>query len=383
MRTFNSIINRNTFKGILSLSTTLGKKQVCFVAMLFVFFGCQEPQKGIKAQYRDLTEAVYSTVTVQPRNSYKVYPKVGGIIEEVLIEEGKSVKEGDLLLKITDNTSGMNVRNAELKYEIAKETFHGESAQLKEIEELINSAKTRVLNDSINYQRQKRLWEQNIGSKLELDNRKVAYDLSRNEWNRLVNSYDRAKKDLERQMEIAGNTLQISKSNNKDSKVFAKMDGMVYSLAVEVGEAVTPQSVIAVIGSESDFILTLLIDEVDISKVFLEQQVILSLDAYPDEVFEAKISMIYPEKDERSLTFKVDAEFVTKPKRLFKGLSGEANIVINQKDNVLTLPSEFISEENMVNTDQGLIKVTTGSKSLEYTEIMGGIDSSTVIKNLE
>ena len=383
MKTFNSFITNITFPKAGSLSHTSVRRHFYLIAVTFLFFGCQEAQKGIKAEYRDLTEAVYSTITVQPRNSYKVYPKLGGIIEEVLMDEGKSVKKGDLLIKITDNISDMNVRNAELKYEIAKETFRGESTQLREIEALISSARTKVLNDSINYQRQKRLWEQNIGSKLELDNRKVAYDLSKNEWNRLVNSYDRAKKDLERQMEIAGNTLQISKSKDKDSKVYAKMDGMVYSLAVEVGEAVTPQSAMAVIGSETDFILSLLIDEVDISKVFLGQQVILSLDAYPDDVFEAKISMIYPEKDERSLTFRVDAEFVTKPERLFKGLSGEANIVIHQKNNVLTLPSEYISEENMVNTDQGLIQVSTGSKSLEYTEIISGIDSSTVIKNLE
>jgi multidrug efflux pump subunit AcrA (membrane-fusion protein) len=126
-----------------------------------------------------------------------------------------------------------------------------------------------------------------------------------------------------------------------------------------------------------------LIDEVDISKIFKGQMVIVSLDAYPKRTFDAKVIKIYPEKDERSLTFAVEADFVTKPDRLLKGLSGEANIIINVKKNVLTLPSQYITSDSKVNTKSGLIPVEIGLKSLEFAEILSGIDSSTIIKNFD
>jgi len=356
---------------------------VLAVIGLLISTSCNKQKKGFKPEYRDVTEAVYSTVTVQPRDVYKVYPQVAGIIEEMLIEEGDEVKKGDVLLRLTDNKSGVNVRSAQLKYEIAKESYSGESARLKEIEEQIKTATVRVKNDSINYERQKRLWEQNVGSRLEFDNRKLAYDISRNDLDRLVNSYKRNQAELQRQMEIAKNTLQINKLNSQDFTLRSKLDGQVYSIEKEEGESITPQTAVAIIGSKGDFILSLLIDEVDIRKVFEGQRIILSLDAYPNSAYEAKVAKIYPEKDERSLTFKVEAEFVTKPDRLLKGLSGEANIVIDQKKNVLTLPSQYIMENGKVNTQDGEVTVETGLRSLEYTEIISGIDSSTLIKYLE
>jgi len=350
---------------------------------LLILTACSKQKKGIKAEYRNVTEAVYSTATVQPRNVYKVYPQLSGIIDKIMIAEGDEVKEGDLLLKIIDNKSEVNVENAQLKYEIAKESYSGESARLKEIEEQISTARVRVKNDSINYMRQKRLWEKNVGSRLEFEQKELAFDVSKNDLASLLNNYKRTKAELQRQMEIAKNTVQINKLNSDDFNLKSKMNGLVYSVQKEEGESVTPQTVVAIIGSKADFILSLLIDEVDIRKVFEGQKIVLTLDAYPDTVYQARVAKIFPEKDERSLTFKVEAKFVTRPERLLKGLSGEANIVISEKQNVLSLPSQYITEDNKVNTEDGPVMVQTGLRSLDFTEIISGIDSSTVIKSLE
>ena len=351
--------------------------------LILIITSCREQKQGIKPQYRDVTEAVYSTVTIHPRNLYKVYPQVGGIIEELSIVEGDEVKKGDFLFKITNNKSIVNIQNAKLNYEIAKDSYNGESAMMKELGEQIEIVGVRVRNDSINYERQKRLWEQDVGSRQEFDNRKLAYDISKNELARLKTSFNRTQKELQRQVEIAKNTLKINQLNNEDLQINSKLDGMVFSVEKEEGESVSSQTVVATIGSKSDFILTLLIDEVDINKIFEEQRVVVSLDAYPDHLYEAKVVKIYPDKDERSLTFTVEADFVTKPDRLLKGLSGEANIIISEKKNVLTLPSQLITSDNKVNTKTGLKSVKVGLKSLEFTEILSGIDSSTLIKNIE
>jgi multidrug efflux pump subunit AcrA (membrane-fusion protein) len=126
----------------------------------------------------------------------------------------------------------------------------------------------------------------------------------------------------------------------------------------------------------------MLIDEVDITKIELNQVILITLDAYEKEVFEAKISKIYPTKNERTQTFKIEGVFTNRPKKLYPGLTGEANIVINTKNNVITVPNEYINENSELKTDKGLIKVVTGIKNLERIEIVSGIDSSTLIYKL-
>ena len=236
--------------------------------LLLGITGCRKEEKGIKPQYRQVTEAIYSTVTVQPRNSYKIFSKIPGIIEYIYVKEGDTVKEGDLIVKLSDTKSGERIQNAQLQYEIAEEAYKGQSALLVEIENQIKNAEIKLYNDSINYARQKRLWDQNVGSRREFDQKKLAYDIARNDLSQLETMYHRKKKELSRQAQIAENTLSISKLDQRESNIYAKLSGMVYSLTKEVGESISAQSSIGVIGSERDFILSLLVDEVDIRNVY-------------------------------------------------------------------------------------------------------------------
>ena len=122
-----------------------------------------------------------------------------------------------------------------------------------------------------------------------------------------------------------------------------------------------------------------MVDEKDIAKVLPGQEVVVVLDAYGQETFHAEISRILPEKNERNQSFKVEALFKKMPPRLYAGLAGEANIVIASSQNTLTIPREYLVNDTMVRTDQGLIKVETGLRSLEKVEILKGIDKDTRI----
>ncbi|MEL6143754.1 MAG: HlyD family efflux transporter periplasmic adaptor subunit, partial [Bacteroidota bacterium] len=294
--------------------------------ILSILTACQRDQEGIKPQLRDLYEAVYSTATVQPREAYTVFPSVNGIIENSVLEEGKIVGKGEELIKIKNQQSDLNRANAKLSYQIAKESYSGEAAILKELEESIHSAFIKLGIDSLNYVRQAKLWERSIGSRQEFEAKKMAFDLSRNELDRLKNSFERTKKELATKLEQAENAYRISTLNSEDFRVESKLSGTVYEVYKEVGEAVTPQTPVALVGSSTDFIVELLIDEADISKIFPGQKTVITLDAYGKQPFLARISRILPTKDERSQTFTVEAIFVERPTRLFMGLSGEANI---------------------------------------------------------
>ena len=150
------------------------------IVIVLLLFSCGEPEEKILPQRIRLTESVYASATIQPDSLYQVYAAVSGILDRNLVDEGDLVLKGTPLLQIINNAPKLNTENARLSMQLAQENYNGSSAILKGLEDEIRAATLSFQNDSINFYRQKRLWEQQIGSKVEFDNRKLAYELSLN-----------------------------------------------------------------------------------------------------------------------------------------------------------------------------------------------------------
>jgi len=177
----------------------------------------------------------------------------------------------------------------------------------------------------------------------------------------------------------AQNNYEVASIATKDFSIKSKLKGKVYALFKEPGEIVTSIEPLAAIGSANRFVIKLLVDEVDIVQIAETQEVLVELDAYNGQIFRAEVSKIYPKKDERNQTFTVEAIFVNLPEVLYPGLSGEANIIIAKKENTLTIPKSYLSENNKVKTDEGFVTVTTGLQNMENIEILSGITKDTYI----
>ena len=346
---------------------------------IFLLNSCTEKEEGIKPKYRDLTEAIYSTAIIQPRDVYTIYAQANGIIESSVLTEGKQVKKGDFLFKIKNTQARINQETERLRYNLAQESYSGETTQLRELHNEIENAQMAYRNDSILYERRKRLWAKEVTSRQQLEAAQLKFKTSKNIKNALIQKYQRLELELSNQLKLAKNNYTIRSLQEEDYTSNALMHGTVYEVYKEMGETVTSQIPIGIIGSTNDFILLLQIDEVDIQSIFVGQRLITKLDAYPDQRFEAKITSIYPRKNERSQTFTIEAEFLQSPSNLYFGLSGEANIIVAQKTDVLCLPSHYIVDNNKVNTKEGLKEVEIGIRSLQYVEILSGIDTSTVV----
>ena len=143
---------------------------------------------------------------------------------------------------------------------------------------------------------------------------------------------------------------------------------------------VNPQSAVAMIGNADKYVIDLKVDEYDITKVKVGQEVIIRLDSYQDQVFEGKISTILPIMNERTRSFIVEAEFQNKPPVLYPNLSLEANIIINRKQNVLTIPASYLKSGNKVILSDGSeINVKKGVTDYKIVEIVSGLDTSSQI----
>ncbi len=346
---------------------------------LFILISCSDSSNKIHPTERNLTESVYSSVTIQPDSLYQVYSVVAGILDENLVEEGDVVLKDAILMQIINNTPKLNTQNAKLALDLANENYNGSAAVLDGIKDEILAARLKHSNDSINYFRQKKLWEQQIGSKLQYDTKKLNYELASNNLKLLQSRYNRTKNELKTQVKQAENNYEKTLIAIKDFAVKSKINGKVYALYKEPGEIVSTAEPLASIGSANHFIIEMLIDEVDIVRISKNQKVIIHLDAYNDDIFTGKVSKIYPKKDERNQTFKVEAVFENPPTVLYPGLSGEANIIIAKKDNVLTIPKAYLIDGNKVETDDGLISIKTGLQNLEYVEVISGISKETPI----
>lgn len=353
--------------------------RMLFLSILFIIISCSKKKDRILPTQRPLTESVYSSVTIQPDSLYQAYAIVSGILDANLVEEGDVVLKDQAIIQIINNTPKLNAQNAKLALELAKENYNGTAAVLSGILDQINAANLKFKNDSINYFRQKNLWEQKIGSKLEYDTKKLNYELSKNNLQTLQNNYERTKNELQTAVKQSENKYQTALISTKDFTVKSKIDGKVYALYKEPGEIVNTMEPLASIGSATNFIIEMLVDEVDIVNIKLNQDVLIHLDAYNNTVFKGKVSKIYPTKEERNQTFKVEAEFDKQPEVLYPGLSGEANIIIATKEHVLTIPKDYLIEGDKVETDKGIIKVKTGLQNLEYVEITDGITENTYI----
>jgi HlyD family secretion protein len=157
------------------------------------------------------------------------------------------------------------------------------------------------------------------------------------------------------------------------------MNGIVYSLFKNEGERVNQQDIFAKIGNANDFIIKLQIDEVDVTKVIPGQKIIISLDAYKKQVFTARITKVNPQKDIRNQSFEVEGVFIDAPPTLYSGLTGEGNIIINQRKDAMIIPLNFLMPGNKVKTKSGDIIVGTGLRNIDFIEITSGLDTNTIL----
>jgi multidrug resistance efflux pump len=352
---------------------------ILFGLSVLILVSCGTKREKIQPKITAITESVYTSVTIQPDSLYQAYASVSGILDKNLLEEGDAVQKGMAIAQIINTVPKLNAENARLNLELAKKNYLGNDAVLKGLQERIEAAKLQLYNDSLNFNRQRNLWEQNIGSQTQYDNKKLAYELSSNNVKSLRTSYDQTRNDLETKYRQAMNSYKNSANTTRDFAIESKINGTVYALYKNPGEIINTMEPVASVGSSNVFVVEMLVDEVDIVKIELGQKALITLDAYPAEVFETRINKIYPKKDDRSQTFKIEATFVTPPNKLYPGLSGEGNIIIQQKEDALVIPKAYLIGNNKVETENGEVEITLGLQNFQYAEVLSGINNTTYL----
>jgi HlyD family secretion protein len=213
---------------------------------------------------------------------------------------------------------------------------------------------------------------------VQYENAQLKYDIGKRTLLRLEKNYEQTRIDLEGGYKRAKNALEMANTSVNDHRIRSRRDGKIYAVLKEEGELLSQLEAVAQIGSLNDFLLEMAIDEVDVARVRIGQSVYITLDAYGKESFKAMLTRIIPIKDQRTQTFRVEAEFIEAPPVLYAGLSGEANILIASHEQVMTIPLEYV-KGNTVRTKDGEKEVTLGVRNLQRVEVISGLDTSDVL----
>jgi len=353
----------------------------CSLSVLTILIpaGCGQHTKETKPVIQDITESVYASGIVKSKNQYQVYSTVNGVIRDIPVQEGDTVKKDEALIYIQNEASLLNAQNAKLAK--SYNDLKANESRIREALAAIDLAFIKMRNDSLLFQRQKNLWLQDIGSKVELEQREISYRNSQTSYRIAQFNYT----DLQRQLKFTArqsvNNLKISTSQAGDYIIRARQDGTVYKIFKEPGEYANTVSPLAIIGDTRDFIVELKVDEYDIVRLQKGQPVYISMDSYKGKVFEGRVSAIEPLMNEDSRSFTVEAVFTTVPPALYPNLSVEANIVIRKRDRALTIPRSYLSTDSTVMLANGEHrKVQVGVMDYQQVEILKGLTEEEAIQ---
>lgn len=173
--------------------------------------------------------------------------------------------------------------------------------------------------------------------------------------------------------------------------IYSPQNGVITNLDVVAGMQVSPADEIAKISDLARLKFVSEVDETDIGQVKIGQEIKLALDAYPDQTIETSVERIAPIStiSETGAT----AYEVTSPlsgtNTYLIGMSGQAQIITKETQDVLTVPQDAIIDEKFVWVKLGpnyvRKEITRGIESSTEVEITSGLseDEEVIISGFE
>ena len=350
-----------------------------------------------KPRPRKIVELVTANGKVQPETEVKISPEVSGEIVQITREEGEPVSKGDLLVRINPDTYISMVERAEASLNSAKAQHANAKAGLSQVRAKYKKAER-------DYNRNKKLWEEQTISEAEYETVVSNYEMSSAELEAANQSVLSAKYAVE----SARASLKEARENLQKTSIYSPMQGVVSRLNVEVGETVVGTKQMA--GTELLRVADLNrmevqvdVNENDIIKVELQDTCIVEIDAYMGRKFEGVVSEIANSATVEGTATDQVTSFEVKiyllkssyqdlisdqnPYPFRPGLSATVDVKTREQKNALSVPIQAVTTRPdtaqrgalsevvfTVNSDSLLMKpVETGIQDNQYIEIVKGL----------
>ena len=300
-----------------------------------------------KLSYETIEEKIVATGSVIPEDEVNIVPQISGIIDEIYVEEGEEVNEGDLLAKI----------------------------KVVPNEQALNSAEGRVKTSRIILN----------NSKKEFDRNKKLFDkgvISEQEFNSIELRYDQDAQNLDNAM----SDLQIIKlgsiggSAATNTIVRSTVKGTVLVVPIKEGDQVieantfNPGTTISTVADLSKMIFEGMVDEGEVGKLSVGLPLKISLGAIEGKEYDAKLTLISPKGADvaGAIQFKIEGEVYLDDEFIVRaGYSANASIITDVKEDVLAINEALIQYDNK--SKKPFVEVEIGDQKFERREIEIGV----------
>ena len=283
-------------------------------------------------QNSSLTTSVTATGTIEPVTSVTVGTQVSGIVAHLYVDYNSIVKKGQVIAEL-DKTN--------LLSELA-------SARAN-----LSSAQSNLAYQKANYERLKTLYDKGL--------------ISANDFEQARLSFEQA------QQQVRTNTENVKKAetNLGYATITSPINGIVLSKSVEEGQTVaasfsTPE-LFTIAQDLTNMQVIADIDEADIGDVKEGERVNFTVDAYPDDTFEGRVTQVRQVATTESnvVTYEVVISAPNADLKLKPGLTANVTIYTQELNNVLTVPTKalkFTPNEKMLTKEQTIEDCQGASK---------------------
>ena len=304
-----------------------------------------------KAEAGKLSAAVSASGTLGALVTVQVGSQVSGQIQELMADFNSPVKKGQVIARLDPATfetrvaqAQADLRAAESAAQVARDNLAVRQAEL---------AKARIALDDAgrNLDRKKSLVAQQFLSPAELDSAQAAFDTAReqlrlSEAGVRVNVAQVANAEaLVAQRQAVLRQAQVELAH---TVIRSPVDGLVISRNVDVGQTVAASLQAPVLFTIAQDLkqmeVNIAVDEADVGRVKPGQKVRFSVDAYPGERFTGQVSQIRkaPQTVNNVVTYSVMATAANPDGKLLPGMTANARILTDERENVLMVPNEAL-----------------------------------------
>lgn len=315
---------------------------------------------------RDITSICTATGTINPVTTVEVGTQVSGRIAALHADFNSPVARGQLIAEI--DPAAFDAQLAQAR------------ANLLAAQAMLEQAEADRTDSRRHFERMSRLHAERVVGQSELDAAETRHAMAA------------AQVGVARaQVVQAQAAFDLAETNLQYTRIYCPIDGIVIARRVDIGQTVaaafqTP--VLFVVAEDlTRMRINTSVDEADIGRVMVDQQVRFSVDAYPQEIFEARVQQIRndPQITQNVVTYDVLIDVENNDLKLKPGMTANVEIVIERRDRVMSVPDAALRfrPEDALHYDGSAvwvlertaprrIPVITGISDYSYSELLEG-----------
>ena len=342
---------------------------------------------AVKGEFNDY---IRISGRVQPMTTIQLSPQEGGIVQQILIEEGSAVKAGDAILVLSNDNLDLQILNSEAelaeKENILRNTQIQMEQQKLDVRQNVLEYGTQVERLRRAYEQQKALYEDKLIAKEEYLKAEEDYNLARQKYGLIR---ERSKQDslyrgtqIDRMEESLDNMLlnmQMIRKRKSNLIVKAPIDGELGLLDVVLGQSIASGTRIGQINSVGTYKVEAQIDEHYIDRVAEGLEATFERQG---ETYSTIIRKVYPEVREGKFKadFKFDGE---QPDNIRSGQTYYLNLQLGQPEEAVIIPrgtfyqrtgGKWIYVVNKEGTKAVKREIRIGRQNPQYYEVLEGLE---------